>query len=73
MIFISFMSKDVECFFVYSFTICTSVENFLCNSFVHLLIGLLVLLVVNFLNSSYILDNSLERFFPILQVVSLLS
>jgi hypothetical protein len=57
LICISFMAKGVEHCFMYLLAICT--QSFLFNSFAHLLIGLFVFLVFNFLNSLYILSTNL--------------
>jgi hypothetical protein len=53
------MAKSVEHFSLYLLDICTSVENWMFNPFVHLLIRLFVLLVFNFWSSLYILDISI--------------
>jgi hypothetical protein len=51
------MAEDTEHFFMYLIVICTaSFENYLCKSFVHLLVGLFVLLMFNFLSFLYVLD-----------------
>jgi hypothetical protein len=51
------MSEDVEHLFMYLLAICTSCfEKCLFNSFAHLLIELLVLLVVNFWSALHIMD-----------------
>jgi hypothetical protein len=43
------MARDVEHFFMHLFVTCTSFfENCLFNSFEHLLLGLVVILVFNF-------------------------
>jgi hypothetical protein len=49
LICISFMPKNVENFFMYKLAICTYFEDFLFNLFAHLLIGLFVPLVFDFL------------------------
>jgi hypothetical protein len=51
---IFFMAKDIENSFMYLLASCiSSSENCLFNLFAHLLIGLFVLLLFNFLNSIY--------------------
>jgi hypothetical protein len=51
--------KDIEHFIMYLFTICiSSFGNCLFNVFGHLLIGLFIILVFNFLNPFYILNIS---------------
>jgi hypothetical protein len=39
LIFVSFIAKDMEYFFIYLLAVCTSFESCLLNSFAHLLIG----------------------------------
>jgi hypothetical protein len=48
LIFIFIVSEDSEHFFKYLLVICTFFENYLFNSFIHLLIRLFALLVFNF-------------------------
>jgi hypothetical protein len=56
LICISFMTKDVENFFMYLLVIFIPSENSPFSSFAHLLIGLICLLVFNFWSSLYIMD-----------------
>jgi hypothetical protein len=49
LVYIPFMAKDAEHFFMYLLAICiSSLESYLLNSFAHLLIGLLVLSMFKF-------------------------
>jgi hypothetical protein len=57
LISMSSMTKVVEHFFMYLLAICTSSpEIYLFKSFIHLVIGLCIPLVFNFLSNFYILD-----------------
>jgi hypothetical protein len=61
-------AKEVEHLKMYLLTICTSLENCLFSTFVHLLIRLFVPLVFNYLNFKifWILINFWMKIFPIL-------
>jgi hypothetical protein len=58
LIYIFQTTKDVERFFIYLLTICTSFEKYIFYLVALVFIGLLDLLVFNFLSSLYILDTN---------------
>jgi hypothetical protein len=62
------MAKNVQHFFMYLLVSCTTLKDCLFNSFAHLLIALLILLLFKFWSSLYSLNtlypiNSWQRFF----------